>query len=88
MAADQPVVANLMTVELQAVNMGHNWLKQRLAFDKRHVRRIAAVEMQNVEGAKKTRARAASTISRIGFGEARKGVVAYAHNSPWMALLK
>jgi hypothetical protein len=52
MAADQFAVANLMTIELQAGNVGHYRLQQRLALNERHACRVAAVEMQEAEGVK------------------------------------
>jgi hypothetical protein len=75
MGADKLAVANLMTVELQAWNIGHDRLKQRLALDKRQGCRVAAVEMQKIEGVK-DQAHAARPIGRgLGHGEVRQAVV-------------
>ena len=52
MAADKLAVANSMTIELQAGNIGHDRLEQRLALYKREGRRVAAIEMQKVERVK------------------------------------
>ena len=76
MAADKLAVANLMTIELQAGNIGHNRLKQRLTLNKRQGCRVAAVEVQEVEGVK-DQAHAARAVGRgLGLGEVRKAVVA------------
>jgi hypothetical protein len=48
-AADQFAVAEFMTVELQAGDIGYDRLQQRLAFKERQARCVAAVEMQNIE---------------------------------------
>ena len=69
-------VANLMTIELQAGNIGHNRLEQRLTLNKRQGCRVAAIEMQEIEGVK-DQAHAARPIGRgLGLGEVRKAVVA------------
>ena len=76
MAADKLAVANLVTIELQAGNIGHDRLKQRLTFDKRQGCGVAAVEMQKVEGVK-DQAHATRAIGRgLGLGEVWKAVLA------------
>jgi hypothetical protein len=78
MAADKLAVANLMTIELQAGNIGRDRFEQRLTLNKRQGRRVAAIEMQKVEGVK-DQAHAARPIGRgLGLGEVRKAVIANA----------
>jgi len=65
MAADKLAVANLMAVELQARNTGHDRLEQRLTLKKRQACRVAAVEVHEVESIK-NKTRAALPVSRCG----------------------
>ena len=63
MAADKLAVTNLVTIELQAGNAGHNRLKQHPTFNKRLGRGVAAVEMQKVEGVKTGRTPRAPSVA-------------------------
>jgi hypothetical protein len=71
---DELAVARLMTIELQAADIGHDRLQQRLTLGERQARRVAAVEMQKVEGVK-DQAHAPCPVGRgLGFSEARHTV--------------
>jgi hypothetical protein len=68
----------ISSIELQAGNIGQDRLKQRLPLDERQVCRVAAVEIQEVEGVK-DKAHAARPVScRLCLGETRKAVLAHA----------
>ena len=63
-----------MTVELQAADVGHDRLQERLAFREWQARRVAAVEMQKVEGVKDQTYTPCPVRRRLHLGEARQTV--------------
>jgi len=77
MAADKFAVARLMAIELQAGDIGHDRLQQRLALKERQACRFAAIEMQKIEGVKDQAPDALPVRRGLGLGEAWKAVGPY-----------
>jgi hypothetical protein len=82
-APDHLAVASLMSVELQAGDIGDNRLKPGFALGERQARRVAAIEMQKVEGVKdKMRAARAPSVAACVSAKLGKPSSPMPHKSP------